>query len=542
MSFKLHILAEFTIMKINIYCLLFLSVLLFVCVDLSAQSSKDTLIRFSDLSFNNEDERLLFEKYLIQKDSSVLIDLFLIPLDRSKRISTKSATEKINRSVLYINENFSSAKSNAKKIKLTYDYIHKTFFKVYKLSNSFSEIFISGEYNCVSASALYSFIFEKTNIPFSIKEKPTHVYLYAYPNSDKILIETTSPDFGYYQFSVQFVSKYVEDLYRSKQISKEEYDSENVNNLFNKYFFSDKDISLRQLLGLQFFNYGIFSSDKKEHKLALDWFKMAYVIYPSKSVFYVMQDALFEQLTNVKYNELSDIDNFLLLVRYYECEKNESFRIKVLNEFVKIKDAQLINANNVDLFIKSHQLISSEIKDSVLRNDIDFVYWYEMSRVAILSGKNDNIDTYLYNAYFLNPSNVDLRALISHRVLNKISNFSDSKKVMDDLNASTKKYPFVKDNENVLEVLNNCYLDIAYMSYAQQKIKKGEEYIAIFESNTKEDSNNSINQRYVESAYCEACACYYRVGNKVKAKAMLLQGLKYAPDNFALKERLRQIN
>ncbi|MDB5256930.1 MAG: hypothetical protein JWM14_1625 [Chitinophagaceae bacterium] len=521
---------------------LFVFFILLYSTTVFGQAAKDSLVRFSDLNFTSNQERQLFTTYLQNKDTSVLLDLFLIPSNPSKTISKKVSLDKINECVNYIEANFNSAKTNAKRTKLIYDYVHKSLLKVYKLDNAFSDVFISGEYNCVSASALYAFIFSKTNVPYAIKEKPTHVYLFAYPNADKILIETTSPDFGYYQFSSQFVDKYVQQLYNSKQISKEEYDSQTVNDLFNKYFFTDKDISLRQLLGLQFFNFGIFSSDKKDYKQALEWYKKAYLIYPSKKTYFIMQNALYEQLSNTKYKEFSDVSNFLMLLRYAEQEGQESNRNDVLNEFIRIKDAQLVNANDMALFKKSYQLIAADIKDSVSKADISFVYWYELSRVATLTSKNDSIDHYLYEAYKLKPTNVDLRSLITHRALNKLSNYSDAKKVYSDLAASIEKYPFLKEHDNVNEIISNCYLDLSFQAFAQQKSSKGEEYMKLFENGVTENTLASINQRYVERTYSEACAYYYRIGNKTKAKAVLLQGLKYAPDNFGLNERLRQIH
>ncbi len=111
-------------------------------------------------------------------------------------------------------------KSEVKKVKYVYDYVHKQFLKVYKLQNSFADIFSKGEYNCVSASALYAIIFTKLDIPFNIIEAPHHVYLVAYPQTFKILIETTSPEKGYYQFNDNFINQYVKILYNSKLISK----------------------------------------------------------------------------------------------------------------------------------------------------------------------------------------------------------------------------------------------------------------------------------------------------------------------------------
>src|SRR6185369_10374813 len=109
------------------------------------------------------------------------------------------------------------------------------------------------------ATALYAIIFSRLKLPYQIKETPTHVYIEAYPGSEKILVETTSPDNGFYQFSDEFALSFVKGLYKRKMISKEEMDTASTTSLFNKYYFSSEDIKLTELAGLQYSNYGIFN-------------------------------------------------------------------------------------------------------------------------------------------------------------------------------------------------------------------------------------------------------------------------------------------
>jgi hypothetical protein len=103
---------------------------------------------------------------------------------------------------------------------------------VYKLSNNFSEIFETGYYNCVSGSALFALILSKLEIPYQIIEAPTHVFLIAYPNTEKIVLESTIPDEGSHQFSKRIIERYIADLYKSKLISKEEFEGNHAVRLF----------------------------------------------------------------------------------------------------------------------------------------------------------------------------------------------------------------------------------------------------------------------------------------------------------------------
>ncbi|MEO6303559.1 MAG: hypothetical protein ABIP51_10325, partial [Bacteroidia bacterium] len=177
----------------------------------------DSLVLFSDLVFKNESEKTTFLNYSIDSKNTDIIDLFLTPYDRNDGYNSKSAHQKINDCVKVLTKE-TEGLTNAKRIKFIYKYVHQVFLKMYKLNNSFSDIFEKGEYNCVSASALYAIILKEIGIPCQIIEAPQHVFIIAYPQTDKILIETTSPEKGYFVVNDNYVAKYIKYLADSKLI------------------------------------------------------------------------------------------------------------------------------------------------------------------------------------------------------------------------------------------------------------------------------------------------------------------------------------
>jgi len=84
----------------------------------------------------------------------------------------------------------------------------------------FSRIFEAGIYNCVTASMLYALILDHYQIPYEIKEKPTHIYLVALPGKDNILFETTNPR-GLYVPDEKFKRDYVNSLVQLKYTTQE---------------------------------------------------------------------------------------------------------------------------------------------------------------------------------------------------------------------------------------------------------------------------------------------------------------------------------
>ena len=79
-------------------------------------------------------------------------------------------------------------KDDEKSIQNIFKTVHASLLNKYDVNANFRGIFQSGEYNCVTGSALYGIVFSHYNIPFVVKEAPTHVYLVVDPNGKKIKI------------------------------------------------------------------------------------------------------------------------------------------------------------------------------------------------------------------------------------------------------------------------------------------------------------------------------------------------------------------
>lgn len=151
-----------------------------------------------------------FSKNLETKivNDSVQVDFFkaLFSIDSLiSNVEIEKNRNKVQKTIKFSRQKEKKEKHERKRIKRIYNTIHNTFLEKYNIEAHFSDIFINGNYNCVSATALYSYVFESLEIPYKIKETPTHVYLVVYPKSYKIYIETTVP--GEYAYLMPKKSK-----------------------------------------------------------------------------------------------------------------------------------------------------------------------------------------------------------------------------------------------------------------------------------------------------------------------------------------------
>jgi len=193
----------------------FFIIFLVIVFSISAIAQED-LVRFSDLTFVSDFEKESFKQYFDGDMDITRLLQCINPRQTEKGHlendqQLRSAIDKLKQAKL-------EKKKPNKKVRTIYTTIHDTFLDKYEIKNEFSEIFDTGKYNCVSATALFALVFEELSISYTIKELPTHVFLIAYPENEQILVETTDPLTGYIQFSQIFKRTYLENLRERKLI------------------------------------------------------------------------------------------------------------------------------------------------------------------------------------------------------------------------------------------------------------------------------------------------------------------------------------
>jgi len=498
-----------------------------------------SLIKIDDLTFHNQNEKHYFEKFNGAPDFKTLFGLLFNSFEKEKTGNLAEAIKKVEFHVAYLKKEVIGL-SDVKKVKYVYKYIHKHFLKVYKLNNSFVDIFESGEYNCVSASALYALVFDQLEIPYQVREIPQHVYLLAYPNSSKIVVETTSPTKGYFQFNSSFMAAFAKKLVESKIITKQEYESTSADALFNKYYFSSTGINLIELAGLQYSNFAIYNLGKNEYKAALEEAKKAIFLFPGDRNKYLFEYTVAVSVDKLGYETIDNVNNLSILCRFHKPSDYEIKAEFIQNEFYKIINAQLIKNLNYELLEKSFNIIYAEISDSVLKNEIALAYYYEIARVGLLNSKNIEFEIEnLSKAYSINIINANTRSLILGVYVKYIDKFSDSRSIIEKSDMFANTFDFLKTNDIFLSIKANCYLDLAYQSYYLGELAKGDKHIQDFENLMKSNTEIEAKELFIEKAYAQAAVEYYKKGNKAKAKQFLNNGIKYAPYSFGLMQRLK---
>jgi tetratricopeptide (TPR) repeat protein len=515
-----------------------ISLLLFSLLSFeSIGNATDSLVRWNEISFSSSFEKVVFSGFL-KSNSSNYIGSFLANSSTAEQ-DLKFFEEKFNSTLAEIKSSDSFKKKNDKKIKFIYQIIHNRFLAKYEAENRFYEIVKTGNYNCVTATALYALFFEKLGIPYAIKEEPTHVYLVAYPGSDNILIETTAPITGFFAFDSEFKSKFVGTLKSQKIIGSSEISSSNTDELFNKYYFGKENITLTQLVGIHYLNDGLFKKDHNDIEGAYEQMKKGYMYYPNaRSEFLVMS------LTAESLEGNSDPLKKAILIGRISRFKNGGITTEMIKgEFYNLTQTVLTKNNDKNLYKRCYEEVIANITDADLKKEIDYIYNYENGRVFYNQGNYVRAKYFFAQALEDQPNNVDLGGTFVSCLGQSFRSERNNKVILDSLEAYKVRFPSLEQNNNFNSMVALTYVVEFGDNFEKSNVTRGEKYQQMFEQ--VYDSNKNIillSPDAVGRAYSEACVYYFKKGQKVKAKQLLEKGLQIVPNDFQLKMRKQMIN
>ncbi len=503
-------------------------ILLFLVHSLYGQDT-DTLFTLNELSYNSAFERDAVYDFF-HSDNPDYLALFIAASGSTGAGNYQQIRNNYNTFYRKINTTKFKSSNEKKKIKLLFQSVHDAYFKKYELKTEFGEIFSNGNFNCVTASALYAILLKDMGIPFVVKETPVHVYLVAYPSIQGIRIEATDPVTGYYSYDQRSKASFVEYLQKNKIISEDEAQNTSPEDIFNSHFYPDNDIYLRELLGLQYLNQGSYKLMDKNLKEGYDEFEKAYLFYPSEKIRFLMLTTLTEMLNDQYYTEPVYINYLAKLTRF----KNYGIKTEnIRNEFIRITNYHLINRSNLEYYDSTYRYLSEKITDIECKKEIDFVYYFERGRFLILRGKPRDAHECFANAYKVKPENSDAQAAFVQSLAAVLEN-TEPLQAVRTVENYYGKYRDLHTNALFRKLLLHAYLMGAYQSFSTDQAVKGDAYLVKFESICEADSSIEVLQDAVGEAYTSASVCYFKKGNTSKAKNLITRGLKYAPGNYQL--------
>lgn len=524
--------ADLIVMRLAIRTLL-LTFLIFTADILNAQD----LVNYSEVTFNSDLEKKFLDDHFLNNKTDYF-NLFMANGTLLNASSVANARKRFYDHIEQWRDEKFQAKKADKKVKAIYDNIHSAFLSKYEVTTRFETIFSNGIYNCVSSSALYGLAFNELNIPFSIKEQPTHVYLIAYPSNERIMVETTSPLGGFYKMNDQFKANYLKVLKDQKLISAKEFTSTDTETLFDKYYFqSQGEVTLLQLAGLQYANDGIILDENKEHLAAFRELEKAYLLYPSDRVGYMLMVAGARTIESITVPDTLHAQVLGKVSRYKRYGITDDM---IKGDFYNAIRYWLNEKSDRETAASYHSVADRYVTDIGLKNELAFLFHYENAVLSYNRSKYKEALASLETCMGLKPAHAETTRMFIQTLAQSLRNTSN-KEVIGALESYSQKFPTLLQDNNYNQFLCNSYLAESANNFKTSNATTGERYKQVFEKFYSEHKDVPLDEEFIGQAYSAAAVYYFRKGQTSKAKSVVNEGLKLSPDNYQLKMSQRML-
>ncbi len=510
--------------------LLFLTIGFFWFNIVTAQLSDSTI-------FNSDFEKQVFKNYLNQSTVKTL-DLLLAVQHPS---NAGDIEKSINDFAAGLEKKGFNKYNRKKQMKTIYDQVHSRFLKKYEEEAYFPDIFTSGNYNCVTATALYALVLDYFKIDYIIKETPNHVFLVADPNSTSYLFETTLPANGVMQFSDRFKKNYIDYLRNNKIISETEYKTNSFDDLFQKHYESSKVINPAQLAALQYYNKGIFDFNADRYALAATNFEKANLIYPSLNIRFLLSSSLQNQLVDQAEKKKYDGKTFAKFVSLNSS--NAEGKQQSANHFKAITSEMVINRPNVPGYALFYSEFRKNVSDSVDIKEYEQIYHEILAYYNQLTYNYEKVFYHAARAYQANPENIRNQQIVLESILNFVKESDKMDQItIDTLMNYTLEFPFLVNSDTYLRLLSFGFV----LNIPKGGIKLTSDELAR-NLNTMEKFGKQLlllntNDEVIEKLFSESAATLVRDYNYDDAERVLRKGLEIVPGSDDMKQQLSTIS
>ena len=452
--------------------------------------------------------------------------------------STNTEVQKINERIDYCVSAIKSSKNfqkkRKKKLQYVYDTVHDMFLRKYELKSCFSEIFDDGIYNCVTASALYAVVFDRLEIPYVVKEAPSHVYLMAYPERENIYVETTVPgSMGLIAPDEKELKKLGEYLVKMKIITAEELKEEGVKKVYNDFYYGNSNHDKEALVGMQYFNKAVFHFNEGKIKEAHYNMEKACLYYKERKGEILKESFLMEYLRETSFETKEDLGYLLLWFKGLSYSSKD----KSILDYPIYKVVENCDLAMIETFLESVETLENE----ALKKDVKFQFYQLIARGKAEEGEVIVGRKYAEKAYALNEKFKPIKRVITYCIINELQNEPIDESLLNKIRQYQLSYPHLKEKTAITSIETMTMAKLVYDLFSASNRKKGEQYLNTFEKLIASNEGLMLNKQAVANTFFKVGKYYYRKDLNLKAKKYFEKGLKYAPNDKDLRKFLNWV-
>lgn len=488
------------------------------------------------ITYNNDAEKLLLKK---ANSSSDYIKLAL-----TSEVSEDEANKILNNldnDIKQLIQGSADISQPDKKIKAITQRLSNVFLKKYENNSLFSNIFSTGNYQCLGASVLYAYVLEQCNIPFQIKETVTNQYVVAFPETYNITLETIDPKRQYLVMDDKSKQNYVNALIKYKYLDEDYVTKVGVEQAFNDFFYIKTGITLKEAIGLLYYNKAIENVETGKTERAYSNILKAETLYPVKKTEFFKKLVLTDLIPTLKFNDLRDW--VIVISASNDLATKEEAEKYLEGQFNDLVQNKLWKEGRQETVEQVYNYLELNLKDGPVKNDIEEFYFAEVGRYNLVANKFPQALQYLGKANAKNPNNVLVKSMILNTIGGKILDQSvGSVHNISLLDQYVKEFSFLADDPNIqgAYIYNYCYL--GYTAFSNENKPEGEKYLQLMCKELDNLKPGGVkNEQQIGGVFGKASEYYYRTQGKQKALQILNTGLKYAPNSEQLTRKIKVI-
>jgi len=293
------------------------------------------------------------------------------------------------------------------------------------------------------------------------------------------------------------------------------------------------------LVGIQYMNNGIFKFEDDDFINSYKLWEKAYLFYKTDQVINGLVVSYYNAFQNLS---KKDSLHASLVGKLSRFTKFGVAPDNVKGEFGRAIQEVLFDKGNPEEIKKYYRVLEASIKNKDLKEDLEFIYSYELGRYMFNQGKFTESKPYFEKAFALRPNNQDVQQIYIQLLSNNLRTYTDIKHIVTSLLEAGQQHPTLRTNNVYNSMLANGYLGYFGDQYENNKPSEGDKYKIEFEKLYTSNKDLTVDPSLIGQAYSQAAVYYFKRSQLAKAKSFIDKGLEFAPGNRELMARKRLMN
>ena len=339
---------------------------------------------------------------------------------------------------------------------------------------------------------------------------------------------------GFQSPSDSEIKEMVDELVKYKLITNDEVSRLGFKEIYNTYLYGKEFVTTSSLIGMQYYNKGIFENEVNDYKSSINNFKKAEKFYDSPIVGVFLKTVMFSHINELEFKTKEDVDFLLDLINVLEFDHDYDTD-NLYGSFSKIIKHHDNDPDFIGFVVnKFNELENQEVKQLALEYFLEY-----LAKENANNGLFEKAIQYSDSLLQISPKNRIAMEVIEFICFKKVSLSILDINSFKEFQGMVEKYPFIKDNNRYEISLSYFYSRLSYLNFSDKNPEEGKEYMKRLEELLENKVVlENFDKGLIIALYTKAGNYYYYKEHYGAAYNIYKKGLEYIPGNYELKKRL----